>query len=61
LICLRLRVDDLEDAILPWGLLLSVLIAALLGITGWLGGELSYRHLVGVNPKGTPRAATRHE
>jgi uncharacterized membrane protein len=33
------------------GLALSAAVAGLLGVTGALGGELSYRHLVGVDPK----------
>ena len=41
-----------EEAALPWGLLLSALITAILSYTGWLGGELSYRHRVGVIPHG---------
>ena len=28
--------------------MLSVLTVLLLGVTGWLGGELSYRHRIGV-------------
>lgn len=43
-----LRLDDPAAAILPWGLLLSVIVAAILGVTGWAGGELSYRHRIGV-------------
>lgn len=27
---------------------LSTAVVAILGVTGWLGGELSYRHLIGV-------------
>ncbi len=39
------------------GLVLSVVVAALLGVTGWLGGELSYRYKVGVmeGPEGAGR------
>lgn len=33
------------------GLQLSAITSILLVVTGWAGGELSYRHLVGVNPK----------
>lgn len=33
------------------GLVLSSTIGALLAVTGWYGGELSYRHLVGVDPR----------
>lgn len=43
-----LRIGDPAAAILPWGLLLSVVVAAILGVTGWAGGELSYRHRIGV-------------
>ena len=43
-----LRLGDPAAAVLPWGVLLSVLVAAVLGVTGWAGGELSYRHRVGV-------------
>jgi uncharacterized membrane protein len=35
----------------PSGLALSMAVAGILGVTGALGGELSYRHLVGVEPK----------
>jgi len=45
-----LRTDDPAAAVLPWGLLLSVVSVALLGVTGWMGGELSYRHRIGVLP-----------
>lgn len=47
-ISLMLRASDAEGAILPWGLALSAVIAILLGVTGWYGGELSYRHKIGV-------------
>jgi uncharacterized membrane protein len=43
-----LRLPDPAEAVLPGGLLLSALIAAILGVTGWYGGELSYRYRVGV-------------
>ena len=43
-----LRIGDAEAAITPWGLVLSVGIAAVLVVTGWTGGELSYRHKIGV-------------
>ena len=47
-VSLRLRLADEERAIVPWGLALSALTAAILTVTGWLGGELSYRHKIGV-------------
>lgn len=43
-----LRLGGPADAILPTGLVLSLLTAAVLGVTGWAGGELSYRHRIGV-------------
>jgi uncharacterized membrane protein len=42
---------DMEAAVVPWGLGLSALTAVLLGVTGWYGGELSYRQMVGVDPR----------
>lgn len=36
------------DAILPLGLILSILVATLLGLSGWYGAELVYRHKVAV-------------
>lgn len=45
---LWIRQGNPIDAILPWGLTLSVTIATLLGVTGWFGGELSFRHKIGV-------------
>lgn len=44
------RLGDPQDAVLPWGLLLTLSSAAMLGYTGWLGGELSYKHMIGVDP-----------
>ncbi len=40
LINLLLRLGNPSGAILPWGLILSLIVATLLGISGWLGGEL---------------------
>lgn len=48
LISLLLRLDDVEDAVVPQGLILSLLISAILSLTGWLGGEMSYRYKIGV-------------
>lgn len=44
-----LRNDDIADAIVPTGLTLSILTSAIMSVTGWLGGEMSYRHGVGVS------------
>lgn len=43
-----LRIDDVEAFVQPWGLTLSLVTALLLGVTGWTGGELAYRHQIGV-------------
>jgi uncharacterized membrane protein len=43
-----LRVGDPAAAVIPTGLILSALVAGILLVTGWMGGELSYRYLVGV-------------
>lgn len=48
LINLLLRMGDAIAIIWPWGVTLSAIVATLLGITGWLGGELSFRHKIGV-------------
>lgn len=45
---LILRLGDPADAILPTGLILSASVALILSFTGWLGGELVFRHRVGV-------------
>ncbi|MDQ3881136.1 MAG: DUF2231 domain-containing protein [Chloroflexota bacterium] len=45
---LRLRLADGDRAVVPWGVMLSGLSAMILTVTGWLGGELSYRYKVGV-------------
>ena len=37
-----------EAFIVPIGLIVSLLIATLLGVGGWYGKELSFRHKVGV-------------
>jgi uncharacterized membrane protein len=47
---LRTVAESAEAAVLPWGLALSLLSGALLLVTGWAGGEMSYRHLIGVTP-----------
>lgn len=42
------RLDDLETAVLPWGLVMTAVTGLLLAAGGWYGGELAYRHGVGV-------------
>ncbi|MCR5876815.1 DUF2231 domain-containing protein [Phenylobacterium sp. J426] len=46
---LFLRWRDPEAAVAPFGVLLSAICVGLLAITGWLGGEMVYRHGVGVS------------
>lgn len=41
------RWEDMAQAVLPWGLVLSLDTAVLLAFTGWLGGKLTFRHLIG--------------
>ncbi len=42
------RLGDPVAPILPWGLVLSLIVASLLGVTGWFGGELTFRHKIGI-------------
>lgn len=49
LVNLLSRRADVTGAILPYGLLLSALTVALLGVSGWLGGEMVFRHGIGVS------------
>jgi uncharacterized membrane protein len=48
LINLMHRLGDTEGGVLPLGLILSAVVVAILMVTGWLGGELVYRHKIGV-------------
>lgn len=43
-----LRWGDPVAAVWPWGLLLSTLMTVLVGVAGWLGGSLSFKHGIGV-------------
>jgi uncharacterized membrane protein len=44
-----LRINNgITEVILPTGIILSVIVATLLAITGWYGAELIYRHKVAV-------------
>jgi uncharacterized membrane protein len=44
------RRRDAAKGVAPTGVALSLATGAILLVTGWLGGELSYRHRVGVTP-----------
>jgi len=48
IISLTLRWGDPVAGLWPWGLVLSAAVTALLGVTGWLGGELVYKHGIGM-------------
>ena len=43
-----LRWPDPEGAVWPWGLVQGVVMFVVIGITGWLGGSLSFQHGIGV-------------
>lgn len=43
-----MRLEDPVAAVVPSGILLSIVVAIILTITGWYGGELSYRYWIGV-------------
>jgi uncharacterized membrane protein len=43
-----LRLDNPQDAVVPTGLAISTIVALILVYTGWQGGELVFRHRVGV-------------
>jgi uncharacterized membrane protein len=47
---LLLRSRDAEKAVVPAGLALSLVSGATLLVTGWLGGELVFRHRIGMAP-----------
>lgn len=42
------RLGDPAAAVLPTGLVLSALVVAILLFTGWRGGDLVYKHRVGI-------------
>jgi|SRR5690606_263843 len=46
---LLLRVGDTTEQVLPSGLILSLVAFGLLLVSGWYGGELVYRHKVGLS------------
>jgi len=46
---LLLRLDDMVAHLLPWGLYVSLLTAALIKVTGFLGAQLVYEYAVGVD------------
>jgi uncharacterized membrane protein len=42
------RAGNVEGGVLPLGIIISMIVALLLAITGWYGAELIYRHKVAV-------------
>lgn len=46
---LLLRLGDTSELILPAGLMLSLVVLGLLIASGWFGGELVYRHKIGIS------------
>lgn len=54
LINLILRWGNITGAIWPTGVILSIIVATLLGVSGWYGGELVYRHKIAVIGYGDP-------
>lgn len=45
-----LRIDQVAGEPMLSGFILTVVAVALAGLTGWLGGEMSFRHGIGVSP-----------
>jgi len=45
---LILRWSNYAGAVAPTGLTISIIVALLLGLSGWYGGELVYRHKIAV-------------
>lgn len=43
----QLRHADPVDAALPWGLVLSAVMALMVAIAGWIGGTLTFGHGIG--------------
>lgn len=54
IINLVVRLGDPSNKILYLGLTISVIVATLLGLSGWYGAELIYRHKVAVIGYGDP-------
>ncbi|MBX6317382.1 DUF2231 domain-containing protein [Pigmentiphaga sp.] len=46
------RLQGVEEAVIPFGMFLSVLGASLVAVAGWLGGKLVFEHQVGVGGHG---------
>lgn len=54
---LGLRWNDPVNSVLFTGLIVSAIVAILISIANWFGGELVYRHKVGVVGEGEAEQA----
>jgi uncharacterized membrane protein len=50
-----LRIGDPEGAVLPFGLMLSLLAGVLTAVTGWHGGKLVFDYRIGMAASGSDR------
>ena len=55
------RLGEAAAAVAPGGIILSLATAFILVVTGWLGGELAYRHRIGVMPRRVSERAPEPE
>jgi uncharacterized membrane protein len=46
------RLTGYEQAVLPWGVLISIFAAGFTGITGWHGGKLVFDYQIGTSSTG---------
>lgn len=60
IVSLAMRWNDPVGGIAAGGFALSVIVAVMLVGTGWLGGELAYRHRIGVVDENPARGHTLH-
>jgi uncharacterized membrane protein len=54
-----IRAGNVEGATVPTGLTISLIVTLILVVTGWLGGELAFRHKIGVVGNGQTSAERR--
>ncbi|MBF2066294.1 MAG: DUF2231 domain-containing protein [Calothrix sp. C42_A2020_038] len=54
LLNLVIRWNHPISAVIPWGIIISLIVATGLGLSGWYGGELVYRHKISVIGNGSP-------
>ncbi|MGU3493717.1 DUF2231 domain-containing protein [Xanthobacteraceae bacterium A53D] len=50
-----IRIGNVEDAVLPVGLAVSLLAGGLTAVTGWHGGKLVFDYQIGTSPDGSDR------